>query len=467
MTLWLYLHFPSLQLDTLFRDQELPVAIVDSQTSKVVQYNEAAERAGIKQGQGLGAAAALCHQLQVHPYQEKYECEKLKQLAQWLYLVTADISLFEPNGLLVKVSNMLSLYPNLASYWQVVEKHVQKLDINYQYASAHSVYGARLLAQAQANNICDDSLVVSQSIGGYPLHFTDLDSKTITSLQRVGIHKVADIQQLTLADIGKRFGLDLVTYIGKLTGQLKHPVEYYHPPEQFKHYLELLFDIADVEWLKKPLFKVYCLLETFLRLRNKHARELLITLHLRDSDDQCFTVAAGQGEYKSDKWLELSRLTLESITLNAAVTGITVQAQHLVNSTVEKADLFAGKQGELSSNELIAILQAKLGENKVQGIKATYDHRPELASQVCTPLQVNDYSTSAPYVAIQPSFILPSPEPLLEEVSIEHGPSRIAAGWWDNNEVIRDYFIARTQAGRWLWIFRTPEQHWFVHGLFS
>ena len=194
---------------------------------------------------------------------------------------------------------------------------------------------------------------------------------------------------------------------------------------------------------------------------------MLITLHLRDSDDQCFTVAAGQGEYKSDKWLELSRLTLESITLNAAVTGITVQAKHLANSTVEKADLFAGKQGELSSNELIAILQAKLGENKVQGIKATYDHRPELASQVCTPLQVNDYSTSAPYVAIQPSFILPSPEPLLEEVSIEHGPSRIAAGWWDNNEVIRDYFIARTQAGRWLWIFRTPEQHWFVHGLFS
>ena len=33
--------------------------------------------------------------------------------------------------------------------------------------------------------------------------------------------------------------------------------------------------------------------------------------------------------------------------------------------------------------------------------------------------------------------------------------------------MIRDYFIARTEQGRWLWVFRTPEQQWFIHGQFS
>ncbi|QOL27172.1 DNA polymerase Y family protein [Thalassotalea sp. LPB0316] len=466
MSLWLYLHFPALQLDSLFGDETLPVAIVDSKASTVVQCNVLAVRSGIKLGMGLGVAATLCHQLQVHPYQEQYERDKLKQIANWLYLVTADISLFEPDGLLIKVSDMLSLYPNLTTYWQAVQEHLNKLGVRYYYASAYSVYGARLLARAHENNILDDKQQLAQSIGSYSLEATDLPSKTVINLRRVGIQTIADLQRLALADIGKRFGLDIVTYIGKLTGQLKHPVEYYHPPEQFLHYLELLYEMSNLDWLKKPLSKVYSLLETFLRMRNKHARELIVTLHLRDKADQSLTVAAGQGEYKADKWLTLTLLRFESLTLQAPVVGITVQAKHLIHSVVEKNDLFVGRQGELSANELIAMLQAKLGNNQVQGVKAIYDHRPEYATKPCQPLQTNR-PIEPQSVGVQPGFILPTPLPLQEKVVIEHGPSRIAAGWWDDNEVIRDYFIARTESGRWLWVFRTPEQHWFVHGLFS
>lgn len=49
MVLWIYLHFPRLQLDALFgNNQEHPVVIVESQRCRIIQYNEPAEQQGIK-----------------------------------------------------------------------------------------------------------------------------------------------------------------------------------------------------------------------------------------------------------------------------------------------------------------------------------------------------------------------------------------------------------------------------------
>jgi protein ImuB len=116
MTLWLYLHFPSLQLESLYNDQSIPIAIVDERKSEVIQLNPIAKKAGVKLGMGLGTAASLCRQLHVHAYDASVTKKQLTHIAQWLYPVTADISLFEPDGLLLKVSNMLSLYSSLDKY---------------------------------------------------------------------------------------------------------------------------------------------------------------------------------------------------------------------------------------------------------------------------------------------------------------------------------------------------------------
>ena len=54
-------------------------------------------------------------------------------------------------------------------------------------------------------------------------------------------------------------------------------------------------------------------------------------------------------------------------------------------------------------------------------------------------------------------------------LEIEEGPERIESGWWDGHDVRRDYYVARTQAGVRLWVFRerTPERRWFLHGIFG
>ncbi|QDP00586.1 Y-family DNA polymerase [Thalassotalea sp. PS06] len=468
--LWLYLHFPSLQLDSLYQaDEQLPIAIVHGRNSEVLQLNQSAESAGIKQGMGLGSAAALCHNLQVLAYDEKQEKTKLTYIAQWLYMVTADISLFPPNGLLLRVSHMLSLYQGLENYWQLLQQHLQKLALNYQFSSGYSPYAARLLAIGGCNQVTDDKQTLNRLLSPLPLQVSELSNKMINHLNRVGVQSIGDLLRLPLTDIAKRFDIELVTYMGRLQGQLKHPVEFYHPSERFKHYLELMFEISNLEYLQKPLLKVFHLLEQFLRFRDKRCSQLNIELHLRDTDSVHFQVHSAEGAYQAKQWLGLSQLTLESIKVTAPVIAISVEARQVRGNDFQMMDMFSKHCGAISANELVSRLQAKLGKQNVHGIRVVDDHRPEIANASCPPLQkVSKAATpDAAHTSLRPSFILPRPMPVKEKINIQHGPERIVAGWWDKQPVVRDYFIARNPTGQWLWVYRTPAQKWFVHGLFS
>ncbi|HYC08520.1 MAG TPA: hypothetical protein VEC10_02715, partial [Steroidobacteraceae bacterium] len=48
-------------------------------------------------------------------------------------------------------------------------------------------------------------------------------------------------------------------------------------------------------------------------------------------------------------------------------------------------------------------------------------------------------------------------------------PERIESGWWDGEDVARDYYTASDIHGVRLWIFRerTAAHGWFLHGIFG
>jgi len=489
--LWLYLHFPCLQLDSLFvgdlSNQELnqeknkalnkptsenqrAVIIVDGRKSQVVQLNQQALAQGIKLGMGLGTAASLSAQLQVYPYQRDTEEKQLKQIAQWLYLITSDISFYQPDGILLRISNMLSLYKHLNDYWQHLQRHLKTLELHYHYATAYSPLAARLLARSAFDIISDDQALLLKKIKEQPLHASELQQKTIEKLERVGIRYFGDLLQQPLAQLAKRFDSELVTYLGRLTGQIQHPHDFYHPPEQFQCYLELLYEISNIDWLEKPLLKLFHQLEAFLKLRDRTTHQVDLRLHQREHEDIAVSITSAQGEYRAQKWLELSQLTLESIQLSEPLIGLTMEVQQTKAMQQHKQDLFAGAQGNLTPLELVSLLQAKLGKQNVHGIRLGDDHRPELANQLGEPLK--RYGTQYNKLLqqpqpLRPSLLLPTPMPLTEKSHIVHGPERIVSGWWDGQAVMRDYFIARSEQGRWLWIYRTQQQQWFVHGFFS
>lgn len=489
--LWLYLHFPSLQLDTLFNSNELgsneesheqPIIIVDEKDHHVLQANQAAMDSGITLNMGLGSAAALCHNLHVHPYSIELEKNKLKEIAQWAYLVTSDMALLPPNGLLIKASNMLSLYDGLDNYWHELKSHLETLNIQFSFATGYSPLSAILLGKQAINQATNNVQHMKTWVNQQALSSSELPFKQVERLNRVGINIVEELLKLPLQEVARRFDIDLVNYVGRLNGQFKHPIDFYHPPESFQQYLELLFDIENILFIEKPLLKLLNQLECFLKLRDRVAFELTLTLHLRDKDDHHVSFYSAQGDYLASKWANLTHLTLESLKSTAPVQGLTLSLTRHGEPQMAYHDLFDGNTGTLAALDLLSLLQAKLGQACIQTPKIQQDPRPEKANRYSLPTlshtvkkgrdpqELDQQATTTNNInqqRLRPSILLPEPEALTENVTLSQGPERIVSGWWDGEKIIRDYFIAHSENGRWLWVFRTPDKQWFLHGLFS
>ncbi|AZZ99057.1 DNA polymerase Y family protein [Pseudoalteromonas sp. R3] len=495
MTLWLYLHFPAIQLDKLKIAEQTqkpdeteldvitselsrPCIIVGGRDNRVMQLDQAAQQLGISAGMGLAAAAARSRELVVHPYDEVDESRTIREIAQWLYLITADIALFAPQGVLLKVSGMLAMYLDLSHYLSTLRSHLDTQSFTYRFAFGYSPEAARLLAKQHGALATQDPEVLEKALHGLPLVVLSLPAKQLERLQRVGFKTVGDLFALPLVELGKRFDCELVQYVSRLRGKVPHPVTFYQPEAEFERYLPLLYDIENLDWLNKPLLKLLVQQEQFLRLRNRHARQLILTLYQRDAEPLKLEVGRAEGTDRADLWLNLCNLKLSSVTLSGPVQAIGLKVAQICQPDELMHDLFAEQRGMMTPAGLVAVLQAKLGERAVQGLAAGDDSRPELATGYCTPLSVlgaplsGEHFSETPLLYpemgyLRPAFLLPSIQPLQHKINVHLGPERICTGWWDGHEVERDYFVAQDTQGRWLWVFRDRQQRWFCHGVFS
>jgi protein ImuB len=168
--------------------------------------------------------------------------------------------------------------------------------------------------------------------------------------------------------------------------------------------------------------------------------------------------------------------------------GLRIRCQHTLSDAKQNADLFVREQGRTDAAQLLNRLQAKLGEQNVQRLRAETNHQPErsvsyqslqqLAQLVPSTLADKLSETSSrrtsktlpnnsAFTALRPNILLQQPRVLAEAVRIIHGPERLQSGWWGDEVFCRDYFVARNQQQQLLWVYRDPEQTWFVHGLFA
>ena len=175
------------------------------------------------------------------------------------------------------------------------------------------------------------------------------------------------------------------------------------------------------------------------------------------------------------------REQLAQLTLTTPVDALRLEATQLTALAGRNQALFNDEQGGHEAiGTLLERFAARLGEAQVYRLAVHDDHRPECATRRIAPFATA--KTGACRVLPRPLWLVDPPQPLIEvdgrpcrrgPLKLLAGPERIEAGWWDdgeaNGDVRRDYFIALSDDGSWLWIYRDARLPggWFLHGFFS
>lgn len=478
--LWLYLHFPQLQLDSLCLNQEVDVEpatiIVESKSHRICQLNHSAKEKNLQVGMSIATASALCQPLNIVRYQSDFEQQRLTELANSFYHLTADIALFEPGGMAFAVSPMLALHQGLKSYLRKIMALLEVLEVTVVAALAYSPLAARLMAQSGCPHLNDDPVLIQQKLEQLPVEQLELPAIQCQQLKRIGMDRLLDIKQLPRKELGARLGVNILEYLDQLDGQRASALAFFKPEALFSETLILNHDSNSSMALLFPIKLLLNKLQRFLRERVRLVQTLYLYFGYRDNSEQVIEIASAEPESLGENWLVLLRLKLETLQLKSAVISLRLKSAALLEPNAQNRELFDQSHKQLSPKQLLSRLQAKVGQQAIQQIHLHEDYRPERAFSYqpvdyqVKAVQAGKQSRVAPssfLSALRPSLLLSEPVSLCESIRIIHGPERIQSAWWSSEPICRDYFVAKNQQQQTLWVFRDRQQNWFVHGLFA
>lgn len=474
--LWLCLRFPFLPLE-VFPPSERAAVVMAQQ--RVVCANPAADAAGIRPGMRLAAALGLAPGLQVVARQPEREAELLQALACWAEGFTPHVSLATADELLLEIGGCLRLFGGLEALRDKALSELQAQGLSAVTGVAPTPLGAEWLARAAEPEPCLSLLELPARLASLPLSVLgDLSAATERTLRTLGVRVLGDLLALPAAGLRRRFGGELPQWLAQACGERADPRPAFVFPEQFAQRLELPAKVADASMLQFAARRLLASLAGWLAARSAGVSECVLQLEHEDGlppTDVCLAFAAPTAELA--RLERVLRERLAQCRLPAQVWRLCLLASSPQALNARTLGLF-GQEAALALAPVIERLRARLGQDAVHGLAAVADHRPECASHQLSEAPPADPTLAAPH---QPLWLLPHPRSLSVRAGIpQHGgdllrlagPARIESGWWQQGEsqgtgdIQRDYFVAATPRGEWLWIFRDT-RGWWLQGVFA
>ena len=476
--LWVALELPALPLQIAQRAGASPEPLVISegpeQRPLVICANEAAQSAGVREGQAIAAAKALAMDLRVLARDRLVEREALERLAAWGGQFT-HMSCMDGQGIALEVEASIKLFSGHAKLASAIRRGIRDLGFHATLGVAPTVLAARLFARAEANGLqvrgCLDLTTLRERVAGLPLFLLDWPARTLAHLTDLGVVRMRDMLDLPMEGVARRFGPEIAICLGRLMGTIADPREPYSPPPRFRARLELPAEANGVDALLFPLRRMLVEMEGTLRGRGAGVQQLVLWLEHGRKRRTRLDLEFASPERESDFILSIAREKLGRLTLPATTIALDLRADALLPFVPRESTWLPGaKEQAIGRGRLIQRLSARLGRERVFGIAIADDHRPDrnwTSMDPGHPCADRDPEAKA----ARPAWLLNRPRKLVSQDSfcLIAGPERIESGWWDGAEVRRDYYVASNARGETFWIFREHrgEQGWYMHGVFA
>jgi protein ImuB len=250
-------------------------------------------------------------------------------------------------------------------------------------------------------------------------------------------------------------------------------------PADFAETLELPVETTGVAALLAGFERLLSRLGECLKSGQMSTDTLRCQLRHPDGSDTELYIRLCRPAAGTAAFAELLRLRLEAVVLPAPVTLLVLRARLSAGQQAIGSDLLGRElQADSGLSGLLERLRARLGRQAVRGLALVDEYRPERAWRpVSDPLDTQRRS-SRQILRRRPVWILPVPR-LLRQVAgqpihqgalcLEDGPERMETGWWDGDDIRRDYYVARNERGACLWVYQDLRgvADWYLHGIFG
>jgi protein ImuB len=343
--------------------------------------------------------------------------------------------------------------------------------VHHRIAAAPTVSGACVLAAFRDGLAVDRPDPLKHALDPLPVEALSLEPREADSLRGMGLRTLRQLFALPRAGLSRRFGPELLQQIDRLLGHAPDPQDLYRPPERFAQRVEFSYEIEHFTPLLFPLRRLCSDLAEFLAARDGGVQHFKLLLEHEGQPPSVLEIGLLAPERDPARLFELARGRLERLALPKPALALRLEADQLPPFVPARSDLFDTAPGQTEPWEgLRERLRARLGEDALHQLLLTGDPRPDRAQQAVAERKQRD---PAQRPLPRPSWLLAEPHPLRESVAaVLAGPERIEAGWWDEGEQRRDYYLIETTSGQRAWAFRPAGdpaslQGWMLQGWFG
>jgi len=479
---WLALILPDLALQTHLRGIAEPGAIAITDPGppvRVLAVSHAARLAGIQPGHSVPAALAMLPGLQLRPRDRMAEQALLQEVACWASAYTPRLSLDPPDGIVLDIAATLKLFGGADAIEQTLHEGLRHQGLRIATAQAPTPLAARWLARCPTPHRPHVPADWQARLDALPLDLladgSDVSPASLALLADIGLRTMGEVRTLPRAGLARRQASAVIQTLARAYGETPDLRTEFVPPPSYRSHLPLSWPTIQIDPLLFASRRLIAGLCSWLTARHAGIDHCRLTLIHERGGEQAIDILTGTPSRNEAQLNLLVREHLGRIELSQAIDSLAIEAREPRPLTQHVDDLFGdpASTGEHASM-LVDRLRARLGRESVRQLRSLSDHRPERASQH-TPLDPRP-AESAPASPQRPRndrplWLLPQAHLITDPTRLRllRGPERIETGWWEGEDVRRDYYLAETpDAARW-WIFQEldPPQAWFVHGYFA
>lgn len=438
LSLW----FPRLAAERLIRAEpilgEHPLAVIAEigNLRQIASLNTAASQAGLKRGQPVAEAMAICPDLITRAADPLREAEFLSALRRWAGKFSPWVSEEGDTGLLIDLTGCAHLFGGEAALFDQIHQDCADLGLTVAAGIADTAgaawalacyAGGGGLAKGRNGDAIDQEARATRSraekrhwvkggpapethirtapdtriappgktrqvLSPLPIAALRVSQETVTGLARLGLRRIGDLLGMPRAGLTRRFGQELVLRLDQALGVTPEPISPAGAPLHFAIRLSLPEPVgleADILAALDRLLPALC---EKLRARGRGARQVRLDMAKAEGGVERIEVGLARPADQPDRIRPLFALKLDGIDAGFGFDTLRVVATlteplHATThkggwAVTEAAERRAQGRAGHSMEDLIARIGARVGLENITRERPADSHIPEKTSAV-------------------------------------------------------------------------------------